>query len=117
MIFRPEARRWRAANAGLPLAILAMVAIAPALSAASGVSATAQAIGAGRVALVKGDGISAEVDLRRALDTGAKDDEVAALMGEAYLLQKDYDSARRWLGPENFVPEQRRHGFHMLARL
>ncbi len=45
----------------------------------------------------RGDGVSAEIALRRALDEGAPRPAVAAWLGEAYLQQGDLDAAREWL--------------------
>ncbi len=72
---------------------------------------------AGRQALLRGDGVAAEIDLRRAQDNGAKRPEIAAYLGEAYLLQGKLGLARDWLAGGRFSPESRTHGFHMLARL
>ncbi len=103
-------RRGRAAFAALAL----IVAAPPLLAAQDAARAELQQ---GREALQRGDGVAAEVALRRALDAGEPEQSVSALLGEAYLLQEDYADARHWLGEGNFAPDQRRHGFHMLARL
>ncbi len=102
--------RGRAALAALALLVLAP----PTLAAQERVQAE---VTLGREALQRGDGVAAEVALRRALDGGVPEATVSALLGEAYLQQGNYDDARRWLGEGNFAPDQRRHGFHMLARL
>lgn len=70
-----------------------------------------------RDALRRGDGIAAEAILRDALDHGATANRVAALMGEAQLLQEDLPAARRWLEPGDFAASERAHGYHMLGRL
>lgn len=69
------------------------------------------------VALARGDGIAAEVALRKAMDAGAPRDGVAARMGEAYLDQGDLAKAREWLGPARFTPAEAPHGLRMLGRL
>ncbi|WP_336977582.1 tetratricopeptide repeat protein [Altererythrobacter fulvus] len=97
------------------MAALALIVAAPPLLAAQ--DAARAELQQGREALQRGDGVAAEVALRRALDAGEPEQSVSALLGEAYLLQEDYADARHWLGEGNFAPDQRRHGFHMLARL
>ncbi|WP_054530035.1 tetratricopeptide repeat protein [Erythrobacter sp. SG61-1L] len=99
----------------MALVALALIAMAPPLLAAQEGARTE--LTEGREALQRGDGVAAEVALRRALDAGAPPQSVAALLGEAYLQQQDYANARQWLGQGNFAPDQRRHGFHMLGRL
>ncbi|OJW65869.1 MAG: hypothetical protein BGO57_17140 [Sphingomonadales bacterium 63-6] len=97
------------------LAALALIALTPPLLAAQeGASAMLEQ---GREALRRGDGLAAEVALRRAREAGIEQGEISALMGEAYLQQGDYADARRWLAEGYFAPDQRVHGFHMLARL
>jgi cellulose synthase operon protein C len=68
-------------------------------------------------ALARGDGIAAEIAARRALDAGAPRSEVAALIGEAELLQGDYGDARSWLMPGEFSASTGERGFHALGRL
>ncbi|OCC24773.1 hypothetical protein MB02_04685 [Croceicoccus estronivorus] len=80
-------------------------------------SGAASQLAAGRAALLRQDGIAAEVALRDALRQGASRPAVAANMGEAELLQGDLVEARRWLGPEQFVPDQQAYGYRMLGRL
>ena len=72
---------------------------------------------AAREALARGDGIAAEVSLRRALEAGAQRDAVAAYMGEAMLLREAPERARDWLAPGLFSPTSAAHGFRQLARL
>jgi tetratricopeptide (TPR) repeat protein len=67
--------------------------------------------------LARGDGIAAEIDLRKALDAGAPREAVAARMGEAMLDQGLPDKAREWLGTGQFAPSEALHGFRMLGRL
>lgn len=54
-------------------------------------------IGKARAAVARGDGMGAEVLLRRAQDRGAGEGDVAALLGQAFLLQGDAHKAREWL--------------------
>ncbi|HEY0959559.1 MAG TPA: tetratricopeptide repeat protein [Novosphingobium sp.] len=70
-----------------------------------------------QAALARGDGIAAEVALRRALDAGAPRETVAAMMGEAFLDQEQPDKARDWLGPGRFSSDTAAYGFRLLARL
>lgn len=67
--------------------------------------------------LERGDGIAAEMRLRKALEAGAPNEDVAALMGEAYLVQDEPRKAREWLLPARFAPVSAARGFRALARL
>lgn len=69
------------------------------------------------VALARGDGIAAEVSMRKAIEAGLARDAAAARMGEAYLDQGDLAKAREWLGPGQFSPAEAAHGWRMLGRL
>ena len=69
------------------------------------------------VALARGDGIAAEIALRKAMAAGAAHDAIAARMGEAYLDQGDLLKAHAWLGPAGFTADEASHGFRMLGRL
>lgn len=105
MICRPERRfHWM---------ILAALVLGAGAAAAPSVSALAEA----SAALERGDGIAAEVAARRALDAGMPCGEVAALIGEAELLQGDLGDARDWLGAAEFSAATRERGFHALGRL
>lgn len=68
-------------------------------------------------AIERGDGISAEVAARRALDEGKPHSAVDAYLGEAALLEENYDNARQWLGPAAFDAASAQRGFHALGRL
>lgn len=105
MIFRHDLRFWVAA--ATVLLLVPPVAAAP----ASGL------LDAAAAALARGDGIGAEVAVERALAAGVARDELAALAGEAELLQGDLAAAREWLGPERFAPDRRAAGFHALGKL
>src|SRR5690606_21382383 len=83
--------------ASLVAAALTLGAAAPAAGPVAEASA----------ALARGDGIAAEVEAKRALDEGAPRGEVAALIGEAELLQGDLADARRWLADGEFSPATR----------
>lgn len=107
---RPGARR------GAILAALSLFTLSVPLGAQGGDQGRA-AIAEGRAALERQDGVAAEVALRNALQGGAAKQAVAASLGQAYLLQKNYPAAREWLAPGDFLPAERMHGFHMLAML
>lgn len=93
--------------------LLAMALAGPLVAAPPAADSIAQA----RQALVQQDGIAAEVLLRRAMDAGAPREAVAALMGEALLLQEATDKARVWLEPGEFTPDTAALGFRTLARI
>ena len=69
------------------------------------------------VALTRGDGIAAEIALRRAVAAGMDRPALAARMGEALLDQGNLRKAREWLGPGQFAPAEAAHGWRMLGRL
>lgn len=101
----------------LPRPGLAVALIAAALAAWPAFAGSDSKIADARAALQRGDAIGAEVALREALRQGANARDVAALMGEAELLQDDLRLARKWLEPEDFAPQDRGTGFQMLGRL
>lgn len=70
-----------------------------------------------REAVQRGDGIAAEAEVAKALGAGASRAEVAAVMGEAQLIQGRNDRAREWLGPGEFAPDQASQGWRMLGLL
>lgn len=94
-------------------ALIAVLALGAAASAAPPQDRLAEAA----ALLARGDGIAAEVAALDALKTGTPREGVAALIGEAELLQGDLADARQWLGPGHFSPATRERGFHALARL
>jgi predicted Zn-dependent protease len=98
--------------------ILAGGALVLALCAAPGLAGAGQdSIAAARSALDRGDGIAARAELDKALSAGAARGDIAALMGEALLVQEDYARAREWLAPGKFTPADEVRGWRMLARL
>lgn len=98
--------------------ILAGGALVLAFCAAPGLAGVGlDSISAARAALARGDGIAAQAELDKALDAGAARNEVAALMGEAFIAQDEYDRAREWLAPGKFAPADEEHGWRMLGRL
>lgn len=99
--------------------VLTALALLVAALAGSGVTAAPgdDLIGQAKQALAQGDGIAAEVALRRALSAGAPREAVAAYMGEALLVQDAPEKARGWLEPGRFTPASAGWGFRMLARL
>lgn len=68
-------------------------------------------------AIRAGDGIAAEVRLREAMQAGAPREAVAALMGEALLVQDAPDKARTWLADGAFTQDTAATGFRALGRL
>ncbi|TNE33108.1 MAG: tetratricopeptide repeat protein [Alphaproteobacteria bacterium] len=70
-----------------------------------------------RTALSHGDGLGAEIILRRELDAGTPRQKLAALLGEAELVQGHLADAREWLSKGEFDKATWTHGFHMLGRL
>lgn len=102
--------RLTALTAGLAVAL-----IATGLAAAS--PEAAKFMASAQVALERNDGIAAEADLNRALEAGAKRDEIAAAMGEALMKQGAPDKARDWLAPGQFASGQESYGWRMLGRL
>ncbi len=105
MISRPDLRLF-----GVSVAALLLSAAAAAVPADDALTEAASA-------LARGDGIAAEFAARRALDTGAPRSEVAAMLGEAELMQGDLDDARDWLAMGEFSEATRERGFHALGRL
>ncbi len=101
-------------TARLALAAAFTLALAgPGAATSPGVDVVAEA---GRD-LERGDGIAAEMRLRKALAAGAPREAVSALMGEAYLVQQNPRKAREWLAPGRFAPASAARGFRALARL
>lgn len=70
-----------------------------------------------RAALVRGDGIAAQADLTKALEAGASQQDIAAAMGEALLIQGNDRAAREWLGPGQFAKSDQTYGWRMLGLL
>lgn len=107
MTFRPD-HRWRGAIAALILITTASCdEAAPELTPIQQVHAQLDA----------DDAVAAEVTLQKMLDTGSPRADVAAYFGEAALAQNDLKAAREWLGPGEFSPDSRLHGFRMLGML
>lgn len=98
--------------------ILAAGALVLAFCAAPGLAGAGQdSVASARDALGRGDGIAAQAELEKALGAGAARSDVAALMGEAFIAQADYDRARDWLGPGKFAQADQQQGWLMLGRL
>lgn len=113
MTCRPDTR-W------LPWVALALVAVTPlALSplAAQEGASVAASMKRAEEAVARGDGIAAEMAARAAMEAGASRADVAAVMGEAELLQGDVADARDWLEPREFSPATAARGLHALGRL
>lgn len=105
-------RPWRS---GLILAVAALLA-ATGPAGADG-DAASGLVREAHVALARGDGIAAEVALRKAQTAGLPRRAIAARMGEAFLDQGDLVKARTWLGPADFSSAEAPHGWRMLGRL
>lgn len=110
-------RRWPAVIAGAALAAWLAVVIFGAVPGAADATLAESLLRDGRTALARGDGVAAEIALRKALAAGAARESVAARMGEAYLDQGDLRQARGWLGPARFSAGEAAHGWRMLGRL
>lgn len=110
---RDRPRRWSWVIA----AALAGVGLCGAGPGGADASGAANLLHDGRAALARGDGVAAEVALRKALAGGLPRAAVAARMGEALLDQGDLRGARAWLGPVQFAPQEAAHGWRMLGRL
>lgn len=110
-------RRWGAWRlAVLPALVAAPLAIAATPGPGEG-SGTQALIDRARAAITRGDGIDAEMKLREALARGASHEEVAAWMGEAYLVQGNRDKARQWLENGDFGDGSAANGWRALAAL
>jgi tetratricopeptide (TPR) repeat protein len=94
-----------------------MILAALVLGAGAPAAPSSDPLAEATAALERGDGIAAEAAARRALDAGAPRGDVAALIGEAELLQGDLADARDWLAGDGFSVATRERGFHALGRL
>ncbi len=110
---RPE----RNASGWRPALLLTAGLAALAMPLRADTSGAVKLIEEARADLARGDGIAAEIVLKKALDTGAPREAIAARMGEAMLDQGERGKARDWLGPAQFAPQEAFHGFRMLGRL
>ncbi len=99
------------------LTLAALLCVAAPLRLAASPETSAARIAEARKALQGGDGIAAEVRLKEALAAGAPRAAVAALMGEALLIEDQRDKARQWLADGQFSPETAALGFRALGRL
>ena len=112
MTFRPDRSIgwiWRALIAALCL----LLPMASVLANVTGSEAYDRAL----AALSRSDGITAEVELRRAMNAGMPQAALAARMGEAQLLQGDLAEARRWLTKTPISKEEFAQGQRMLGIL
>jgi tetratricopeptide (TPR) repeat protein len=94
--------------------LAAPLALAPALGENG---ETRALIDQARAAITRGDGIDGEMKLRAALGRGARRDEIAPWMGEAYLAQGERGKAREWLESGDFAPGSAANGWRALASL
>lgn len=86
--------------------------MAPALAGGSAVDAQ---LASARAAIARGDGVAAEIELKKAQGSGAPRERIAASMGEALLIQKDLAGARSWLADGRFGPSETAYGFRLLG--
>lgn len=68
-------------------------------------------------AALQGDGIALEAALKKALAAGASRTDIAARMGQAYLLQNNPAKAAEWLLPGRFTTHDAALGWRMTGRL
>lgn len=101
----------------LALAALTLSLGGPFTLQAASPGAGADRIETARAALSRGDGIDGEMKLRAALQAGVPRGAVAALMGQAYLVQEDRTRARQWLAPGDFAPDTAAEGWRALGLL
>lgn len=99
----------------LGLAVAALLALTSPLGARP--EAVETALGAAANAAARGDGITTEAELRKALASGASRADVAARMGEAQLLQGNLRKAREWLEPGEFASDDQALGWRVTGRL
>lgn len=108
--------RWGVA-AFLPVVLIALSLVLAAAPAQSDRPAAEGVMEQGRKALARGDGIAAEMKLRAALEAGASRSDVAALMGQALMVQNRRDRARPWLEGGGFSPATAAGGWRSLGLL
>lgn len=99
------------------LGLLAAALLALTSPLAARPEAAQVALAAAREAAALGNGIKVEAELRKALSAGASRTDVAARMGEAYLLQGNLRKARDWLRPAQFSKVDEALGWRMTGRL
>lgn len=107
----PERRRH---PARLALVLAAFVLAGP---VAALPEAARQPFEQANLAARQGDGIALEAALRKALQAGASREDVAARMGQAYLLQDNPGKAAEWLLPGRFAQADAALGWRMTGRL
>ncbi|MFC0590873.1 tetratricopeptide repeat protein [Novosphingobium aquiterrae] len=100
---------------GLGFAALLVLALSAPGQADGG--AAQAALAKARAALGRGDGIAAEAELRKAAAAGAPKEALAAPMGEALIIQKNFSAARGWLAGGHFARGDQAYGWRMLGML
>ncbi|MBS0481194.1 MAG: tetratricopeptide repeat protein [Proteobacteria bacterium] len=105
----------------MPAGVLICAALWLALMAAppgtAGTDAAQDAFKRARAALARGDGIAAQAELQKAQAAGASRNSISVSMGEALIIQRDYDGARQWLVPAQFGPGDEAQGWRTLGVL
>lgn len=99
---------------GVLLAVLALALASPGRAARDAIGLR---LADARAALERGDGVTAEIALGKAMQAGATRQQVAAAMGEALIVEGQPDRAREWLAPGRFAPGEEAYGWRMLALL
>ncbi|PNU05087.1 tetratricopeptide repeat protein [Novosphingobium guangzhouense] len=118
-------RLWRLARWGaavIPPLLVLVVCFSLVLTTATpvavgGISQVDTLIADARKAIVRGDGIDAEMKLRAALEQGAAPAEVNAYMGQALLAQNRRDRARPYLVRGEFTEASAAEGWRALGLL
>lgn len=97
-------------------ALFVLALLTPVVGPAQG-TASADLVARARDALVRGDGIAAEVPLREAVRKGVPPDVVRAALGEALLLQGEWREAGEVLYGGSFAQDSAARGWQMRGRL
>jgi cellulose synthase operon protein C len=102
---------------GAAALLAACLWLAPVAGLADQRAGPAELVLRARSDIARGDGINAEVRLKRAMEQGVPREAVAAYMGEAMMAQGRPELARQWLEAGEFDHQSAATGFRALARL
>lgn len=111
-ICTPDPRRKR-----VPLPVLCGLCLFAALPVQAAGTGAEVLIARAREDVIRDDGLTAEMTLRRAMRAGASRQDVAALMGATFVARRQPERARRWLGGAEFSSRDAALGFRTLGRL